>query len=237
MVVMLSWQSCKIKPTHLLKSTLKLAKETIKMANIQLEDIGLIVHGGVYREHFRTEPAFATHIQGDLSLHCTQLSMNSAHCFSFDVTDGSCSPHIALQSIADLLPSMRSKYALLCVGDDRPTKHCEWNEESYCFVAVIGMSGNGPRLVSVDFDDRQLNPNLTIRGYFDEQLRGNKVVESGATTFAETKHKGHSFSGHQRWLSGQHMHAFHSVMDEHNDTLEHCIVDRSGKSTTAKWEF
>lgn len=237
MVVMLSWQSRKIKPTHLLKSTLKLAKETIKLAKIQLEDIGLIVHGGVYKEHFRTEPAFATHVQGDLSLHCTRLSMNSSHCFSFDVTDGSCSPHIALQTIADLLPSMNSKYALLCVGDDRPTKHCEWNEESYCFVAVIGMSGNGPRLLSVDSDDRGFNPKLTIKVCFDEEVRGNKIAESGDITFSETKHEGGSFSGHQRWLSGKHMHAFHSLMDEHNDTLEHCIVDRSGKSTTAKWEF
>lgn len=234
---MLSWQSRRIKPTHLLKSTLKLAKEAIKLANIQLEEIGLIVHGGVYKEHFRSEPAFATHVQGDLSLHCTHLSMNSSHCFSFDVSDGSCSPHIAMQTIADLLPSMKSKYALLCVGDDRPTKHCEWNEASYCFVAVIGMSGNGPRLLSVDSDDRKFNHDLTIRGCFDEQKRSYTIAEAGEVTFAETKHEVHFFSGNQRWLSGQHMHEFHSRMDEHTDTVEHIIVDRSGKSTTAKWEF
>ena len=234
---MLSWQSRKIKPTHLLKSTIKLAKQAIKVANIQLEDIGLIVHGGVYKQHFRTEPAFATHVQGGLSLHCTQLTMSSSHCFSFDVSDGSCSPHVALQTIADILPSMNSKYALLCIGDDRPTKHCEWNEESYCFVAVIGMSGNGPRLISVDFDDRKLNSNLIVKGFFDEEINGNKITELGDIKFQETKHQRNYFSGHQQWLCGLHMHKFHSIMNGQNGTLEHCIVDRSGKSTTAKWEF
>ena len=33
------------------------------------------------------------------------------------------------------------------------------------------------------------------------------------------------------------MHEFLQQMNKHDDTLEHCIVDRSGKSTTAKWVF
>ena len=234
---MLSWQSLKIGPSQLLKSTIKLAKKTIKMADIELKDIGLIVHGGVFKEHFRTEPAFATHIQGDLSLHCTALNLSSPHCFSFDVSDGSCSPHIALQTIADILPSMNSKYALLCIGDDRPTKHCDWNDESYCFVAVIGLSGDGPRLISVDFDDSKLNTDIIIKGFFDEKINDNKIVKSGNLKFQEPIHEDNYFSGHQQWLCGLHMHEFHSRMNGHNDTLEHRIVDRSGKSTTAKWKF
>ena len=85
-------------------------------------------------------------------------------CFSFDVTDGSCSPHVALQSIADLLPSLENKFALLCIGDDRPTKHCEWDYESYCIVAVIGQLGNGPQLISVTHDSSKLNIDSTITG-------------------------------------------------------------------------
>ena len=110
---MLSWESTKIGYNKLLKSTIKLAKKAISNAKIKTEDIGLIVHGGVYREHFRTEPAFATHIHGGLNIHCTNISFDSPTCFSFDVTDGSCSPHIALQSISDLLPSLKNKFALL----------------------------------------------------------------------------------------------------------------------------
>ena len=234
---MLSWESTKIGYNNLLKSTIKLAKKAIHNAKIKPEDIGLIVHGGVYREHFRTEPAFATHIHGGLNIHCTNISFDSPTCFSFDVTDGSCSPHIALQSIADLLPSLKNKFALLCIGDDRPTKHCDWDYESYCVVAVIGVSGEGIRLVSVDYDNSNFNPNFTTIGYFDEKIKANKFLQAGNSKYRQQESKNNYFSGDSNWLSGKHMHEFLQKIDGQNDTLEHCIVDRSGKSTTAKWEF
>ncbi|MFL2984839.1 MAG: hypothetical protein ACJZ5B_05095 [Candidatus Poseidoniaceae archaeon] len=237
MVVMLSWESKKIGYTGLLKATIKLAKKAVKSANISLEDIGLIVHGGVFREHFRTEPAFATHIQGGLDIHCNGISFDSQACFSFDVTDGSCSPHVALQSIADLLPLLDKKYALLCIGDDRPTKHCEWNYESYCIVAVIGQSGDGPQLISVTHDSSKLNIDSIITGYFDEKIKANRFTKSGTVGVQETDSSENYFSGDQRWLSGKHMYEFLEKINGQNHTLEHCIVDRSGKSTTAKWEF
>lgn len=237
MVVMLSWESTKIGYTNLFKSTLKLAKQAIKKAKIKSEDIGLIVHGGVFREHFRTEPAFATHIHGGLNIHCTDISFDSQACFSFDVTDGSCSPHVALQAIADLLPSLSNKFALLCIGDDRPTKHCEWDYESYCVVAVIGLSGEGIKLVSVDYDNSNFNVNFTTTGHFDEKIKANKFAKVGESKDRVVQSKNNYFSGDSEWLSGKHMHEFLQQIDGHNDTLEHCIVDRSGKSTTAKWEF
>jgi hypothetical protein len=234
---MLSWESSKIGDTQLLKSTIKLAKKAVQKANIALSDIGLIVHGGVFRENFRTEPAFSTHIQGELNVHCTGISFESESCFSFDVTDGSCSPHIALQSIADILPSMKNKYALLCIGDDRPSKHCEWNQESYCIVAVIGLSGNGPKLTSVDFDNSSLDVNVRSSGYFDDGIRRNRIETTGEIKSVKEMYIDDYYSGDNQWLSGQHMHEFLIRMNGHNDTLEHCIVDRSGKSTTAKWVF
>ncbi len=237
MVVILTWESKKIGHTNLLKSTLKLAKSAINKAGINPDDIGLIVHGGVFREHFRTEPAFATHIQGGLKIHCHGIGINSQSCFAFDVTDGSCSPHVALQSIADLLPSLSSKYALLCIGDDRPTKQCDWEYDSYCVVAVIGLSGDGPKCVSITHDNSNLNPKLTTLGYFEGSIKANKFVNAGSVEYLEQDSTNNYFSGHQNWLSGQHMHEFLQQLNKHDDTLEHCIVDRSGKSTTAKWEF
>ena len=237
MVVMLSWESTKIGYNNLFKSTLKLAKKAIKKAKISQEDIGLIVHGGVFREHFRTEPAFATHIHGGLDIHCTNISFDSQTCFSFDVTDGSCSPHVALQAIADLLPSLTNKFALLCIGDDRPTKHCEWDYESYCVVAVIGLSGDGIKLISVDYDNSNFNVNFTTTGYFDDKIKANKFEKVGKVENREKESRDNYFSGDQRWLSGKHMHEFLERINGQNHTLEHCIVDRSGKSTTAKWEF
>lgn len=237
MVVMLSWMSTKIGYNNLLKSTIKLAKQAIKNANISPEDIGLIVHGGVFREHFRTEPAFATHIHGGLNIHCTDISFDSQSCFSFDVTDGSCSPHVALNSIADILPSLENKFALLCVGDDRPTKHCEWDFESYCVVAVLGLSGEGAKLISVEYDNSNFDANFITTGYFDEKIKANRFTEFGSIPRQNIESRTGFYSGDSEWLSGKHMHEFLQKLDGQNDTLEHCIVDRSGKSTTAKWEF
>ncbi|MED6337928.1 MAG: hypothetical protein VYC12_02760, partial [Candidatus Thermoplasmatota archaeon] len=145
--------------------------------------------------------------------------------------------HVALQSIDDLLPSLSSKYALLCIGDDRPTKQCDWEYDSYCVVAVIGLSGDGPRCVSITHDNSNLNPKLTTLGYFEESIKANKFVNAGTVDYFEQDSNNNYFSGHQNWLSGQHMHEFLQQLNKHDDTLEHCIVDRSGKSTTAKWEF
>ena len=237
MVVLLSWESQKIGDTDLLKTTIKLAKKAVYSANISLTDIGLIVHGGVFREHFRTEPAFSTHIQGGLNIHCTGISFESETCFSFDVTDGSCSPHVALQSIEDMLPYVKNKYALLCVGDDRPSKQCDWNQDSYCVVAVVALSGDGPRLVSLDFDNSNLDPELMTIGFFDEKIRRNRFETKGEIKASDVQSRDGYFCGDNRWLSGQHMHEFLLRLDKHDDTLEHCIVDWSGKSTTAKWEF
>ena len=237
MVVLLSWESQKIGDTQLLKSTIRLAKKAVKNANLSLSDIGLIVHGGVFREHFRTEPAFSTHIQGGLNIHCTGISFESETCFSFDVTDGSCSPHIAFQSVADMLPYVKNKYAILCVGDDRPSKYCEWDQDSYCVVAVVALSGDGPRLVSVDFDNSNLEAKKVTKGYFDDDIRRNKIETKGEIQSTKIQSRKGYFCGDSQWLSGQHMHEFLVRMDEHDDTLEHCIVDWSGKSTTAKWEF
>lgn len=234
---MLSWESKKIGYTGLLKSTLKLAKKAISNAGIKPDEIGLIVHGGVFREHFRTEPAFATHIQGDLGIQCHGIGLDSQSCFAFDVTDGSCSPHVAIQSIADLLPALPSDYALLCIGDDRPTKHCDWEYESYCVVAVIGLSGDGPKCESISYDNSNLVPNLTTIGYFDKSVKGNNFVSAGTVEFLEQQSSKNFFQGHQNWLSGKHMHEFLQLVNKHDDTLEHCIIDRSGKSTTAKWVF
>jgi hypothetical protein len=132
---------------------------------------------------------------------------------------------------------MENKFALLCIGDERPTKHCEWGYESYCIVAVIGQSGDGPQLISINHDSSKLNIDYTITGYFDEEIKANRYVKSGVVEYQENKSSKKYFSGDQRWLSGKHMHEFLAKINGQNHTLEHCIVDRSGKSTTAKWEF
>ena len=108
MVVMRSWKASPLGKGRLLKTSVNLATSAMEEASIDLNDIALIVHSGIYRQHFRTEPAFATHLQGALNIKCTTLTQESSHCFAFDVSDGSCSAHVALDAIADLLPQFLS---------------------------------------------------------------------------------------------------------------------------------
>ena len=164
---MRSWKASPLGKGRLLKTSVNLATSAMEEASIDLNDIALIVHSGIYRQHFRTEPAFATHLQGALNIKCTTLTQESSHCFAFDVSDGSCSAHIALDAIADLLPQFNGRYAILCVGDERPNKQTEWTHTPHCFVAILALEGNGPRLERVSFDETKAAPERVITSHFD----------------------------------------------------------------------
>ena len=104
MVGILAFESEAIKNKSLLKSIKGITQKMCKQHDISLNDIGLIIHTGTYRQNFRAEPAFAAHLQQALKIGCDDVSSTSKHVFSFDVLDGSCGPHHALETIADLLP-------------------------------------------------------------------------------------------------------------------------------------
>ena len=235
MVVMRSWKASPLGKGRLLKTCVNLVTSAMEEASIDLNDIALIVHSGIYRQHFRTEPAFATHLQGALKLKCTTLTQESSHCFAFDVSDGSCSAHIALDAIADLLPQFSGKYAILCVGDERPNKQTEWTHTPHCFVAILALEGTGPRLERVSFDETKSDPERMIISHFDHNKKANISIEYGEYQPQPVHETDREYSGHQSWLSGEHMHAFHQRLDRKTDSFTHRIIDRTGKTTSAHW--
>ena len=79
--------------------------------SINKSDIGLLIHSGVYRINFRAEPAFAPNIQKYMGLGDDEISPQSRHVFSFDVLDGTCGPHHAIQTISDMFQYINCKYA------------------------------------------------------------------------------------------------------------------------------
>ena len=162
MVVITAWKSKPLGRSRLLKAVCKMTKQLTAEAKINLEDISMIIHGGVYRRHFRTEPAFATHVQGELDLKCGSLKSDSTHCFSFDVSDGSCSPYVALKVAKNMLHSLKGGYALVTIGDERPNRQSEWGFDPMVFVALVSLEGDGLKLKSVTF----LSPNITFAAYF-----------------------------------------------------------------------
>lgn len=236
MVVMVAWEAAPLGKGRLLKTTVHLVKAAMKKASVNAKDVAMIVHSGVYRQHFRTEPAFATHIQGALDIKCTTLNQTSSHCFAFDVSDGSCSPHVALDAISDLLPQLPGKYAILSSGDERPNKQTEWLHEPYCFVAIVALEGDGPCLKRIRSDDAELSLDRVTKTHFDSGKKANISQEYGSFIPLEMKESGNLFSGDQTWLSGRNMHEFHQWLHGKEGSFVHRIIDRTGKSTSAHWE-
>ncbi|MGB0474540.1 MAG: hypothetical protein ACPGK2_01750 [Candidatus Poseidoniaceae archaeon] len=233
MVVIVGWKSSPIGRSSLLKSICNLSRKLIAESSITLNDVNLIIHAGVYRRNFRTEPAFASHVQGELGLKCKPISQQSNHCFSFDVSDGSCSPYVALNSAKHMLKIKSGGYALITVGDERPNAQSKWSYQPISCVMLVALEGDGARLKSTTFDSKFFDSTAVVSTIFDETKSANIIAEH--TPF-ERKGAldGEKFIGDANWLSGQHMHEFLTKYSQAMTKI-HQINDHSGKTVTATW--
>ena len=233
MVVIIGWKSSPIGRSSLLKSICNLSRKLIAESSIKLSDLNLIIHAGVYRRNFRTEPAFASHVQGELGLKCRALSQESEHCFSFDVSDGSCSPYVALNSAKHMLKIKSGGYALITIGDERPNAQSYWPYQPISCVILVALEGDGARLESTTFDSKSFETTAVISTIFDRTKSANVIGQYSPVDFEITT-QNETFIGETNWLSGRHMHEF---LTKHSQgiTKFHQINDNSGKSVTATW--
>ncbi|MEC8632803.1 MAG: hypothetical protein VXY10_05130 [Candidatus Thermoplasmatota archaeon] len=231
MVGIVGFQSEPIKKKSLLKSLKGITQKLCKDHGIDMQDIGLIVHTGMYRQNFRVEPAFAAHLQQALKIRCENIDLNTKHVFSFDVTDGICGPHHALETIADLLPDMDCTYALFTAGDVRPTKETEWEHDPISFAAVL--SRDGPvQLLESRYDGEHLNE-FTSSTKFKKKHHGTTMTSSPETT--EHRIDGDQFTGSSAWLSGEQLARFMEWATTKNGQVTHRIKDKSGRMSELRW--
>tara|TARA_A100000164_G_scaffold17347_2_gene14200 strand:+ start:544 stop:1254 length:711 start_codon:yes stop_codon:yes gene_type:complete len=220
-----------IKKKSLLKSIKGITQKLCKQHDINMNDIGLIIHTGTYRQNFRQEPAFAAHLQQALKIGCDDVSSTSRHVFSFDVLDGSCGPHHALETIADLLPTMDCKYALFTAGDYRPNKETEWNHKPISFVAIL--SKDGPlEILGSNFDYNQQNDHTSTA------ILGKKYhLESFHSEPEITDHQieDNLFIASSEWLSGEQASRFFEWAKSKNGILTHRIKNRNGRVSDLRW--
>ena len=233
MVVILGWKSSPIGRSSLLKSICNLSRKLIAESSIKLSDVNLIIHAGVYRRNFRTEPAFASHVQGELGLKCKALSQESEHCFSFDVSDGSCSPYVALNSAKHMLKIKRGGCALITIGDERPNAQSNWPYQPISCVMLVALEGDGPRMESTTFDSKSFETTAVISTIFDGIKSANVIGQYSPVELEITTHN-ETFVGEKNWLSGRHMHEFLTKYSQGIPKF-HQINDNSGKSVTATW--
>ena len=231
MVGILAFKFEAIKKKSLLKSIKGITQKLCKQHDINMNDIGLIIHTGTYRQNFRQEPAFAAHLQQALKIGCDDVSSTSRHVFSFDVLDGSCGPHHALETIADLLPTMDCKYALFTAGDYRPNKETEWNHKPISFVAIL--SKDGPlEILGSDFDYNQQNDHTSTA------ILGKKYhLESFHSEPEITDHQieDNLFIASSEWLSGEQASRFFEWAKSKNGILTHRIKNRNGRVSDLRW--
>ncbi len=231
MVGILAFKFEAIKKKSLLKSIKGITQKLCKQHDINMNDIGLIIHTGTYRQNFRQEPAFAAHLQQALKIGCDDVSSTSRHVFSFDVLDGSCGPHHALETIADLLPTMDCKYALFTAGDYRPNKETEWNHKPISFVAIL--SKDGPlEILGSNFDYNQQNDHTSTA------ILGKKYhLESFHSEPEITDHQieDNLFIASSEWLSGEQASRFFEWAKSKNGILTHRIKNRNGRVSDLRW--
>ena len=231
MVGILAFKFEAIKKKSLLKSIKGITQKLCKQHDINMNDIGLIIHTGTYRQNFRQEPAFAAHLQQALKIGCDDVSSTSRHVFSFDVLDGSCGPHHALETIADLLPTMNCKYALFTAGDYRPNKETEWNHKPISFVAIL--SKDGPlEILGSNFDYNQQNDHTSTailgkkyhleRFNFEPEITDHQIEDN-------------LFIASSEWLSGEQASRFFEWAKSKNGILTHRIKNRNGRVSDLRW--
>ena len=231
MVAVLAFKFEPIKRKSLLKSLKGLATKLCHEQNIDINDIGLIIHTGTYRQNFRQEPAFAAHLQQALKIGCDNVSQTSKHVFSFDVLDGSNGPHHALETIADLLPSMDCKYALFSAGDVRPNKETEWNHKPISFVAIL--SQDGPfEILDSSFDNNQQNEFTSI-AVFKKKLHAEEF--SFEPQITDHSIDGDLFLASSEWLAGEQASRFFEWAKSKNGIITHRIKNRNGRVSDLRW--
>ena len=234
MVVLAGMKSQKIGKKTLLKSLSSLSLSLFDELKIDKQDIGLIIHCGTYRKQFRTEPAFACHLQNKIQVRTNELTIDSMQCFSFDIKDGNCGPHQALHTIAKLLPSIGCKYALLSVGDQRPNRASEWSYQPTSFVAVCSLEGDGPRILSANFETDEQNFEHKAVAKFNSNINRH-ILDESEFLAAASKSNEHMFIGSNEWLGGEQLMRFFEWAKTRKGDLSHRIIDSNNRVSTILW--
>ena len=120
--------------------TVQAAKECIASAGISMEDIGILINLGIYKEDNIGEPAMAALIQKELRLNADPLKQSPAEktTFCFDLLNGSCGFLNAMQILEALMKNDQIKYSLIVSSDVHPSKkQVPEFPYTHCGAAVI----------------------------------------------------------------------------------------------------
>ena len=104
--------------------TVQAAKACIASAGITMEDIGILINLGIYKEDNIGEPAMAALIQKQLRLNADPVKQSPAEktTFCFDLLNGSCGFLNAIQVLEALMKNDQLNYAIIVSSDVHPSR-------------------------------------------------------------------------------------------------------------------
>lgn len=233
MVVIAAWADGQISTKNNIGGCARLAKKVCQQANISLQDVGLLIYSGVYRPNFRSEPSCASHIQSELNIRCHDLEVDSQHCFSFDVVDGSRGPHRAVQSVKQMLEQMGEKYALVICAEVKPTKQSHWPYQNHALAMLLAEEGKGMEFVNSEFSNGELQ--AYSKTSFDSVKKVSVIKyfadsEKTAQTSSETE-----FISDNSSLGSIQIRDFLLWSQDKKGKLKHTIIDRAGSKSVSNW--
>ncbi|MEB3981528.1 3-oxoacyl-ACP synthase [Mycobacterium sp. 663a-19] len=136
------------------------AKDCLRRAELDADELDLVVNAGIYRDRNLGEPALAALIQDDIGANPEDPHAGAHGTFSFDIANGACGVLTALQIVDGFLRTHSIHRALIVASDADPghgmSEHfpfspagaallCGWTEDDYGLSRVSWVNADdGP---------------------------------------------------------------------------------------------
>jgi len=151
--------------------TVQAAKECIASAGISMEDIGILINLGIYKEDNIGEPAMAALIQKQLRLNTDPVKQSPAEktTFCFDLLNGSCGFLNSMQVLEALMSNDQIKYALIVSSDVHPSRKQvqEFPYTPYGAAVIVSHSTENKGFRKVLMKTSENDGSIGVFGYHD----------------------------------------------------------------------
>ena len=151
--------------------TVQAAKECIASAGISMEEIGILINLGIYKEDNIGEPAMAALIQKQLRLNTDPVKQSPAEktTFCFDLLNGSCGFLNSMQVLEALMSNDQIKYALIVSSDVHPSRKqvSGFPYTPYGAAVIVSHSTENKGFGKLLIKTSESDGNMGVFGYHD----------------------------------------------------------------------
>lgn len=169
-----------IESTGLGRNAISATQNCLRKIGLPIEEIGLLINAGVYREDNIVEPAISALLQKELGLNLDYVKDNTGKStFSFDLMNGACGVLNAVQVAQACLQSSSVKKALIICGNSHP------RYASLGAALLLGVSDDPNKGFSQVYTRASIDGFYGIRGYTKlyQQHSRQKVIFEEETNY------------------------------------------------------